>query len=198
MRKLFPICLLLLSGSCSKNNSTARDKQDQAIPPTYTLKADSNISIQNDTVFIAQERYSGFLYQLYPNQVDTAFVESYFNGVLYGTSKKWYPNKQLMEQRQYYKGRKHGKQVAYWENGNKKFEFTAIEDVYEGELKEWNVDGHLIHLANYKNGHEDGSQKLWYDNGKIRANYVIIEGKRYGLLGTKNCINVSDSIFMAR
>jgi antitoxin component YwqK of YwqJK toxin-antitoxin module len=60
------------------------------------------------------------------------------------------------------------------------------------------MDGKLIHLANYKNGQEEGTQKLWYDNGKIRANYVIKNGKRYGLLGTKNCINVSDSIFIVK
>ena len=79
---------------------------------------------------------------------------------------------------------------------NKKFEFVANDDTYEGEMKQWNVDEQLIHLANFKNGQEEGSQKLWYDNGKIRANYVIIKGKRYGLLGTKNCRNVSDSIIV--
>ncbi|MCX6338150.1 MAG: toxin-antitoxin system YwqK family antitoxin, partial [Bacteroidetes bacterium] len=69
---------------------------------------------------------------------------------------------------------------------------------YEGELSEWTFDGKLIHLAHYIDGQEEGSQKLWYDNGKIRANYVIIKGKRYGLLGTKNCKNVSDSIFIVK
>jgi antitoxin component YwqK of YwqJK toxin-antitoxin module len=48
---------------------------------------------------------------------------------------------------------------------------------------------------NYQKGHEEGEQKWWYDNGKIKANYIIKDGRRYGLLGTKNCINVSDSIF---
>jgi hypothetical protein len=38
-------------------------------------------------------------------------------------------------------------------------------------------------------------QTWWYDNGKVKSNYRIIEGRRFGLLGTKNCINVSDSIF---
>ncbi|MGB4742170.1 MAG: toxin-antitoxin system YwqK family antitoxin, partial [Flavobacteriaceae bacterium] len=95
----------------------------------------------------------------------------------------------------YKNGQKNGKQVAYFDNGNKKFEFIAVNDIYEGELKEWNIRGDLIHLATYKNGQEEGTQKMWYDNGKIRANYVMKNGKRYGLLGTKNCTNVSDSIF---
>ena len=109
--------------------------------------------------------------------------------------KKYYPNKQLMEYREFRNDMKNGKQISYWDNGKKRFEFNAVNDAYEGELKEWDYNGNLFHLAHYKNGQEEGAQKLWYDNGKIRANYVILNGKRYGLLGTKNCKNVSDSIF---
>jgi antitoxin component YwqK of YwqJK toxin-antitoxin module len=125
-------------------------------------------------------------------------MEGYINGLLTGICKKWYRNKQLMEMRNYSKGQKNGVQIAYWENGNKRFEFIAQHDAYEGELKEWNYNGKLFHLAHFVNGQEDGEQKLWYDNGKIRANYVIISGKRYGLLGTKNCKNASDSIFVVK
>jgi antitoxin component YwqK of YwqJK toxin-antitoxin module len=103
-----------------------------------------------------------------------------------------------MELRNYSKGQKNGVQIAYWENGNKRFQFMAQNDAYEGELKEWDYSGTLFHLAHFINGQEAGEQKLWYDNGKIRANYVIINGKRYGLLGTKNCKNVSDSIFVVK
>ena len=89
---------------------------------------------------------------------------------------KYFPNKQLMEYREYRNEMKNGRQVAYWNNGNKRFEYTAKNDTYEGELKEWDYNGKLFHLAHYKDGHEEGAQKLWYENGKIRANYVIIKG----------------------
>ena len=112
--------------------------------------------------------------------------------------KKYYPNKQLMEYREFRNDMKNGKQIAYWNNGKKRFEFVAMNDAYEGELKEWDYDGKLFHLAHYKNGQEEGVQKLWYDNGKIRANYIILKGRRFGLLGTKNCKNVSDSIFIVK
>ena len=95
----------------------------------------------------------------------------------------------------YSRGKKNGKQISYWENGNKRFEFDAKNDSYEGVLQEWDVYGKLYHLGNFVNGQEEGTQKLWYPNGKIKANYVVRDGKRYGLLGTKNCMNVSDSIF---
>ena len=112
--------------------------------------------------------------------------------------KKYYPNKQLMEYREYRNDMKNGKQIAYWDNGKTRFDFIAKNDAYEGEMREWDYNCKLFHLAHYKEGHEEGVQKLWYENGKIRANYVIIKGRRFGLLGTKNCKNVSDSIFVIK
>jgi antitoxin component YwqK of YwqJK toxin-antitoxin module len=112
--------------------------------------------------------------------------------------KKFYPNKQLMEIREFKNDMKNGKQLAFWDNGNKRFEYTAKNDMNEGALMEWDYNGKLFHLAHYKNGQEEGVQKLWYENGKIRANYIIVNGRRYGLLGTKNCKNVSDSIFIIK
>ena len=52
----------------------------------------------------------------------------------------------------------------------------------------------LLRVSNYKNGYEHGQQKIWYPDGRIKSNYIIKNGRRYGLLGIKNCINVSDSI----
>jgi antitoxin component YwqK of YwqJK toxin-antitoxin module len=192
------IGLLLLMGSCSQNPSKEATILTPSIPPIYTLKFSANISINNDTIFLNTIKYSGYLYQLQSNNRDTILVEGYVNGLQNGISKKWFANNKLMEQRFYFNGKKNGTQLAFWENGNKKFQFTAKDDAYEGEMKEWKVDGKLIHLANYKNGQEEGTQKLWYDNGKIRANYVIIKGERFGLLGTKNCRNVSDSVFSVK
>lgn len=166
------------------------------IPSVYLQKSSHKVYQQNEILYVLGKRYSGYLYELYPHSKDTFFVESYVNGQQDGIQKKWFRNKQLMEIRYYNGGRKNGKQIGYWENGNKRFEFTAADDVYEGTLKEWSMDAKLIHLGTYVNGQEEGPQKLWYDNGKIRANYIIKKGKRYGLLGTKNCKNVSDSIFI--
>ena len=164
----------------------------------FLLKSDKNISINNDVVFLKDKKYSGILYALFPDSKDTISIESYSNGLLHGRCRKWYANKQLFEDRIYTMGEKNGKQIAWWGNGNKQFEFNAKNNMYHGELKEWAFDGKLMHLAHYKDGQEEGIQQLWYENGKIRANYVIVKGKRYGLLGTKNCKNVSDSIFIVK
>ena len=193
MKPVAILIFLVLVYSCSK----PKQALIQEIPKTYVLKSSNKIFIKNDVAFLNNKKYAGFLYELSPNK-DTALIEGYIDGLLSGVCKKWYSNKQLMEERHYVGGQKNGKQIAFWQNGNKRFEFFAKNDAYEGELKEYSENGHLFHLANYVNGQEEGSQKMWYDNGKIRANYVVIKGKRYGLLGTKNCKNVSDSIFVVK
>jgi antitoxin component YwqK of YwqJK toxin-antitoxin module len=191
--------LILLAYSCNGDKPAGIiNVNEQTVTHRYLLKSTNTISINNDTVFLKGEKYNGFLYQLSPNGNDTIAMEGYANGLLSGELKKWFPNRQLMEQRYYRQGKKNEKQIAYWANGNKRFQFVAKDDAYDGELREWSVNGHLFHLANFVNGQEEGAQKMWYDNGKIRANYVIISGKRYGLLGTKNCKNVSDSIFVVK
>jgi antitoxin component YwqK of YwqJK toxin-antitoxin module len=189
----FGVLLLLLSCAQKKENSLT----EAIIPERYTLKSSPTISIHQDTVFLNEKKYSGYVVELDAASLDTLSIQGYLDGLQSGVGKKWYSNGQLMEERSYFKGAKNGLQTAYWENGAKKFEFVAREDAYEGEFKEWNIEGNLIHLAHFENGQENGSQKLWDEEGKIRANYVIVNGKRYGLLGTKNCKNVSDSIFNA-
>jgi len=198
MKVILFINALLLICSCSQNKSKEIAFTKHPIPNLYTLKSSTDISIVNDTVWQNNKKYSGYLYEMYPNTLDTFSIQSYYDGLQNGIEKKWFPDNQLMEQRSFTMGKKNGTQIAFWENGNKKFEFVAKDDAYEGEMKEWNIEGKLIHLATYKEGQENGTQKLWYNNGKIRANYMIINGKRYGLLGTKNCKNVSDSIFTVK
>jgi antitoxin component YwqK of YwqJK toxin-antitoxin module len=177
---------------------SCKNEKEPPIPPIYHVQTEENIAVKNDTIFLNGKKYDGFIYQLNPNGKDTLSIQGFKNGLLSGVSKKWFMNGQLMEERHFLNGKKHGLQRAYWENGNKRFEFMAKNDAYEGELKEWGSSGYLYHEGNYVNGQEEGAQKMWYENGKLRANYVIIQGKRYGLLGTKNCKNVSDSLFVAR
>lgn len=168
---------------------------EKEIPTHYVLTSAANY--KGDTIYVKGSKFSGFLYQYHSKTIDTFSIQGYYKGLKEGVSKKWYRNHKLMELRYFSEGKKNGLQVAYWNNGNKRFEYVAKNDAYKDEMKEWDEKGMLIHLAHYnKNGQEEGVQKLWYSNGKIRANYVIIDGKRFGLLGTKNCVNVSDSIFV--
>lgn len=150
---------------------------------------------KNGTVYKDAIPFSGKVYQLNTGKKDTLSVIGYYNGKEQGEWKRFYADGQLEEIRYFDEGVKTKMLTRWWENRQKQFECTFKNGEYEGTLQEWNPTGQLIQEMHYKNGYEEGSQKLFYDNGKVRSNYVVKNGKRIGLLGTKNCVNVSDSIF---
>lgn len=147
------------------------------------------ITTLNDSIF------SGVVIGFHPESKDTASIRSFVNGKEDGVWKQFYESGNLKESRFFAAGKKTGEYHLWWENGTEKAIYRFENDEYEGESREWNPEGRLIRVMNYKAGYEEGLQQLWYDNGKIKANYQIINGRRFGLLGTKNCVNVKDSIF---
>lgn len=155
----------------------------------------ANLRNVNGIIFFNNQPYSGLLYTLYPNAKDTAEIKSFLNGKEDGEWIKYYPSGLLKEKRSFKNGLKEGEYAAWWQNGKKQLLFHFINDQYEGVCSQWNEGGTLIQQMTYVKGYEEGPQKMYYDNGKIRSNYVIKNGRRFGLLGTKNCINVSDSVF---
>ena len=146
-------------------------------------------------MYLEEEPLTRTVYSLYPGTKDTASISIYHQGREDGKWRKYYANGQLKEERTYHNGKKTGVYAAWWDNARKQLEYHFDNDEYDGTCREWNYDGRLIKEMHYEKGHEQGSQKMYYDNGKVRANYMIIDGKRYGLLGTKNCVNVTDSVF---
>jgi antitoxin component YwqK of YwqJK toxin-antitoxin module len=128
------------------------------------------------------------------NAKDTMLVASYLNGLEEGIQKKWYPNQQIALVRNYHAGKKVGKHLGYWENGQPQFKFYFLDGEYHGEAKEWYQNGQVYRTFHYEHGYEQGSQKMWWENGIIRANYVVKNGRRYGLIGLKLCMNPNDTI----
>ncbi len=164
---------------------------------TYRIlnKENSSLTMVDGLIMGNNQPFNGTLFTLFPGTIDTAELASYKEGKEHGEWKKYYPSKQLKEKRYFENGQKRGEYITWWENGQKQLDYFFMADEYEGTCKEWNNEGRLTKVMNYKKGHEEGQQQCWYDNGKIKANYIIKDGRRFGLLGTKNCINVSDSIF---
>lgn len=194
---LMVFCLLFFA--CNASNEQAdiveRKESESDRPVILVNQLDSNISNQNGVIYVKNHPFTGVLFTLNPSSKDTLSKQGYLNGLEHGEWRKWYPQHQLRESRFFKNGKKEGVYTIYWENGKKQLEYHFLNDEYEGICREWNEAGRLTKEMQYVKGHEEGSQKWWYDNGKIKANYVIINGRRFGLLGTKNCINVSDSIF---
>ena len=198
---LFSIGMTLsFASSCNntiKNEDIAHDikpiKIEKTVPLVYINSTDNRFSNHQDTVYYGDSFFTGYRYGLYETR-DTSFIQSYFNGVEEGFQRKWHSNKQLSEERFYINGKKEGLHRGWWPNGKLKFYFTVYNDKYEGEFKEWIDNGLLVKYFHYEDGNEMGSQRLWWGDGTVRANYVIKNGRKYGLLGLKTCINPYDSI----
>ena len=163
--------------------------------PVLLSALDSGLRAQNGILYFNGQPYTGRVFHQYQGTSDTAGISGYLDGREHGIWKKYYANGKLQETRYFDHGNKTGAYLAWWENGRKKLEYRFDNDEYEGICREWNANGRLIKEMNYTKGYEAGRQRMFYDNGKVRSNYVIIKGRRYGLLGTKNCINVTDSVF---
>lgn len=157
--------------------------------------SDAAFQLRNGTAYYQDALYTGQLFSLYPGTSDTAFVHAYRDGKEDGCWKEFYPGHQLMEIRYFRKGSKEGAYLAYWPNRRLRLRYHFLRDEYEGVCEEWNADAVLIRAMHYRNGRESGSQKQFYDDGSIRSNYWMQDGRRYGLLGTKNCVNVSEKIW---
>lgn len=181
------IFLILVFGCQNKQDSIQLNRTENI--------NNGNFHNINGILFLDNKPYSGYLYSLYPNSKDTMEVKGYEEGKEHGTWKKYSKNGVLTEKRFFITGSKEGEMKTWWPTGKIQSICNFKNNEYEGNLKQWNNQRQLILNLNYKKGHEDGVQQMFYDNGKVRSNYVIENGRRYGLLGTKNCINVSDSIF---
>ena len=188
----FPFSLyffLLILFSCEQvKTGVIAIKIPRQVPRKYYPVRDQAFSKVQDTLFYKGLRFSGYVFAINENQ-DTSIVMGFLNGLQEGTTRKWYPNKKLLEERFYIQGGKEGTHRGWWENGRPKFTYHFVNDEFEGPLTEWFSNGKLYRQFHYKNGHECGSEKMWWDNGTIRANYVIINGEKFGLFGQKLCTN---------
>ena len=178
---LLLVCFILFS--CNK---------DIVNEQNYYNIQETEIVTKNGITKISNTQLNGIVYSLFPNR-DTQFVRRYKNGKEEGIWKAYYDNGNLREVKEYSNGLQVGERRAYWRGGELKLEYHYKNGVYEGTNRIWNPDSTLIQEMNYHNGQELGSQKVWYNNGQIKSNYIIKDGRRYGLLGTKNCTNVSDT-----
>lgn len=146
---------------------------------------------QNGVLYNGETPFTGQVVAQHKNG-NKASASHYVHGRMHGSSKEWYPNGQLASNRTYKHGKKEGLHLGWWEDGTPRFEFNFLDGVYEGSVKEWSKIGRLVKEFNYHEGKEEGAQKMWTDEGKIKANYVMINGRRYGYIGSKNCVSTNE------
>ena len=162
-------------------------------PDTHADAYSKNVSVRQDTAYLDGRPFSGYLLYIRPNG-DTAACIGYVDGVQEGTGRVWHANGRLSEERNFHLGRKIGIHRGWWPNGNPRFEYTFLNGEHHGAMLEWYEDGTPYKAFHHRMGYEDGSQRMWWEDGRVRANYVVRNGRRYGLIGVKNCVNPKDSL----
>lgn len=184
---------IFLNSACHLKPEVKVKEQSIIIPNHTIFVKNSAINFHQDTLFLGAKKYSGFVLDTFPTEDSASFV-GYFNGIEEGVSKKWHPNKQIAEVRFFHHGKKIGIHRGFWPNGNRKFEYHFVNGEHHGKAQDWYENGQVYKEFHYKMGYEEGSQKAWWENGIIRANYVVKNGRRYGLIGLKLCMNPDDSL----
>jgi antitoxin component YwqK of YwqJK toxin-antitoxin module len=188
------LILLLMLAGCRQSEGGGHGRADRDEPSqTYVNAYSKDVSFREDTVFLDGRLFSGHLLSFHPDG-DTAACIGYADGVQEGLSRIWHANGQPAERRTYHRGRKVGTHTGWWPNGNQRFEYRFMDGEHHGSMREWYEDGKPYKDFHYNAGYEDGSQRMWWEDGRIRANYVVRDGRRYGLIGVKNCVNPKDSI----
>ena len=115
----------------------------------------------------------------------------YRDGVRHGVSRSWYENGQLAYERRFREGTEAGTHRGWYDDGQFKFDHHFRNGVLEGTARDWFPDGTLYKEFHYERGYESGAQRMWCVDGTVRANYVVRDGRRYGLIGAKGCVNGS-------
>ena len=162
--------------------------------PYMIYEKDKSLNLFAKQVTFNNKIFSGSIYNTNSSN-DTISLGKYKNGYKHGEWKKFYSNGALKEKRFYKNGLKEGVYNGFYKDGSKNFVFIFENGEYNGTNRIWAYGGQIIEELNFKKGQQYGSQKVWYLDGKVKSNYIVKNKRRYGLLGTKNCTNVSEEVF---
>lgn len=162
--------------------------------PSFIDANTAHLQTREGITYMQNKPISGIVFSTNV-QGDTLFRVPFLDGRENGVARFFYPGKRLQAERLFANGWKEGTHRGWYESGTPMFEYHFHNDLFEGSYKEWFSNGKLFRNMNYEKGQESGVQQSWYTTGKIKTNYLIKDDRRYGLLGTKHCKNVSDSIF---
>lgn len=172
------IIIVLMLIQCTKK------QRDQAI---YISTSDANILQTQTAVLYKEAPFSGLLFTL--SGSDTVYTAVYKNGKKNGLEKTWFSSGNPKESGYYINGVKNGLHTVFYDNGKLKFTCTYKTGEFDGSFCQWYENGSPYQQKNYFEGSESGSQKTWNRDGSLYSNYVVKDGRKYGLTGTKHCLN---------
>lgn len=74
-----------------------------------------------------------------------------------------------------------GRQVKYYENGQKKLEYTLVDDKKHGLYQRWYESGQKEKECSYVNGKKVGICQEWHPSGDLYLQCSYMDGQLEGL-----------------
>jgi antitoxin component YwqK of YwqJK toxin-antitoxin module len=132
--------------------------------------------------------------EMVENLADGTRITLYKNGMEEGKQTTTSPSGQLLEERFYVAGKKHGIHRGWYPNGKDRF-YTHFEaDNYIGEHWAWHHSGTPVEYKKYSPQGEILVHKQWRESGQIYRNFVFKDKKELGMRGAKLCNSVKDTL----
>lgn len=113
----------------------------------------------------------------------------YVDGKMDGTEVEMYSGKKNSAERSFFQGKKIGIHRGWYENGQRRFQYSYKDGELHGDVWEWHHTGTLVTLAKFWNGQLLG-KKVWRPDGQIYSNFVMHGNRPVGLPGAKLCWQV--------
>ena len=163
------------------------------VPTDTLIKGSKGYGITNGIVSKNNTVFNGIELELY-HDGSVKKESQIIDGRRHGKSLRFYENGSTYMVRFYQDGKKQGEHKGYYPDGSSKFIYYFNDGLSEGNHQDWSISGNLYKDFNYEKGFERGYQKMWNSDNSLRANYFVNEeGRRFGLLGIKKCVTISNS-----
>jgi antitoxin component YwqK of YwqJK toxin-antitoxin module len=153
--------------------------------------SDPGVSRSNGVVVYAGVAFTGTLTEI-ADGVRTKKTTPYRSGLRHGISRAWHANGALAFAGSFLSGRETGLHRTWYATGQLRSEHRLERGLLQGVARDWFPDGTPYRAATYVDGQEAGSQQMWYTDGSLRANYVVRDGRRFGLIGAKACVDEAE------
>jgi antitoxin component YwqK of YwqJK toxin-antitoxin module len=114
----------------------------------------------------------------------------YLAGRRHGRALAWFDDGKLAQNRYFRLGKREGTHLGWWPNGRVQFVRQYRNDLFEGEQQAYYESGERFETRRYLEGREEGRQTEWARDGRVLANYVFKGGKRYGIVGRFDCVTI--------
>ena len=135
------------------------------------------VCVFTTSVALAQAPASGPINQVGPDGKRTGFWR--ISAALLHLGPPWLPG-QTVEEGNFANGLKTGLWVEYYQNGNKKGEYTYVNNRPNGPAKKYFENGNLMEEGNWVGTRWTGPYKLYYEDGTIRQSW------NYNALGQRD------------